>query len=62
MERKLTWGVAIGVAVGSVIGIAIDNLALGIGIGIALGAAGAGGWSMIERSRENGDPPPPRGG
>ena len=33
--------IAVGVAVGSGVGVAIDNIALGVGIGIALGAVGA---------------------
>lgn len=54
MERALTWGVAIGVAFGAVLGIAADNLPLGVAIGIALGAGGGGVWQMLNDRRKGG--------
>lgn len=40
VDNAYSW-LAIGVAVGSGVGVALDRVALGVGLGLALGALGA---------------------
>lgn len=44
-DQHLTWGIAVGVAIGAGLGVAMDNLAMGVGIGIAIGAGIGYAWS-----------------
>jgi hypothetical protein len=54
VDNAYSW-LAVGVAIGSSLGVALDRIALGVGLGLALGALGAilSKRGKIDKSDEN---------
>jgi hypothetical protein len=51
MATKLTWGILGGVAIGAILGTAMDNTPIGIAICIAAGAGAAYLWHVMDQRK-----------